>query len=227
MIRTTAVFAALVAAAMLFAAACGDDDSSKNTPTTAATPSSAATTAASPSSAASATATKPAASATTAASPTAEGTVDPLGAGQQTPWTVKSDPDPASGVVTVSALRTGIHPEQGGWERIVFEVTGAQRPAATIQYVTKATSCGSGQAVTVPGDTILEVAMTGAQAHDNAGKATLPTTIPSAGGTVIAGGASSCDFEGHVTWDFGLHGKHNFKVTTLTNPTRIVIDIKQ
>lgn len=227
MIRLIPIVAAVALAAML-SAACGDDDSSKNTPTAGAS-AVATTAAASPSSAASATATatKPAASATSVASPTAEGTVDPLGAGQQTPWTVKSDPNPMTGVVTVNALRTGIHPEQGGWERIVFEFQGTQRPDALIQYVTKATSCGSGQAVTLPGSAILEVAISDAQAHDNNGKATIPNTIPSAGGTVIAGGASSCDFEGHVTWDFGLNGKHNFKVTTLTNPVRIVIDIKQ
>jgi hypothetical protein len=216
---------AVVGLLALFAAACGDDDDNK-------TPTAAATTAASPSAAAStaanstATATKPAA-ATATSSPAADGTIDPLGAGQQTPWTVKSNPDPINGVVTVNALRTGFHPELGGWERIVFEFQGTQRPGATVQYVTKATSCGSGQAVQVPGDTILEVAITNAQAHDNAGKSTLPPTIAGASGTNFQGGASSCDFEGHVTWDFGLTGKHNFKVTTLENPVRIVIDIKQ
>ncbi len=159
--------------------------------------------------------------------PMADGTVDPLGAGQQTPWIVKSNPDPLSGIVTVTALRMGLHPELGGWERIVFEFAGTALPPATIQYVSGATACGSGQPVVVPGSAVLEVAITQAQAHDNHGNATLPQQMAGPGGTVINSGASSCDFEGHVTWDFGLNGKHNFKVMTLTNPTRLVIDIKQ
>ena len=176
---------------------------------------------------ATATATAPAPTAAATGTPTADGTVDPLGAGQQTPWTVKSNPDPLSGIVTVTALRMGLHPELGGWERIVFEFAGTALPPATIQYVSGATACGSGQPVVVPGSAVLEVAITQAQAHDNQGNSTLPQQMAGPGGTVINSGKSSCDFEGHVTWDFGLNGKHNFKVMTLTNPTRLVIDIKQ
>ena len=208
------------------AAACGDDDDTTSTPTAATAAASATTAVSSPSAAASATATKPAASPTAAASATAEGTVDPLGGGQQTPWTVKGN-ESLTGNVTVKALRSGLHPEQGGWERLVFEYEGADQPPAVIQYVDKATQCGSGQGAATTGSAILEVAMTHAQAHDDSGKATLPATMPTPGGTAITGGVQSCDFEGHVTWDFGMNGKHNFKVTTLTNPTRLVIDVKQ
>jgi hypothetical protein len=222
-VRILPFLAILASATVLFGAvACGDDDSTKTTPTAAATAVASATTAVSSPSAA--TATK--APATTTAVATAEGTVDPLGSGQQTPWTVKGN-ESLTGNVTVTALRSGLHPEQGGWERLVFEFAGNDQPPATIQYVTKATQCGSGQAVTTTGSDILEVAMTHAQAHDDSGKATLPQTMPSPGGTAITGGVSSCDFEGHVTWDFGMNGKHNFKVTTLTSPTRLVIDVKQ
>jgi len=212
-----------LALTLAFSAACGDDDSTAKTPsrgasTTVATAPAATTTSAG----ASATATtKP------ATTPATDGTVDPLNPGQQTPWTVKSNPDPFNGVATVNALRMGLHPELGGWERIVFEFAGPELPPAVVQYVTKATSCGSGQPATVGGTEIFEVAMTSAQAHDAQGKATLPTQMTGPGGTVIAGGVSTCDFEGHVTWDFGFKGKHNFKVTTLTSPTRLVIDVKQ
>jgi len=184
-----------------------------------------AATSASPFPSSSATVVAPTAVAT--GTPMADGTVDPLGAGQQTPWIVKSNPDPLSGIVTATALRMGLHPELGGWERIVFEFAGTALPPATIQYVSGATACGSGQPVVVPGSAVLEVAITQAQAHDNQGNSTLPQQMAGPGGTVINSGKSSCDFEGHVTWDFGLNGKHNFKVMTLTNPTRLVIDIKQ
>src|SRR6185312_14918483 len=89
------------------AAACGDDNSG-STPTPGVT-----ATASSPAS--SATAATTASPSSTAAS---DATVD-TAPGQQTPWTVPSNPNPINGVVTVTKLRMGLHPEDGGWERIV------------------------------------------------------------------------------------------------------------
>ena len=209
----------IAAGLMVFAAACGDDDSTTTTPTAAGQTASATATNTAP----------PTATTAPTKAPTApaDGTVDPLGGGQQTPWDVKGSKDPFTGIATVTDVRAGVHPELGGWERIVFEFAGADRPPATVKYVDQAVGCGSGQTVALQGSAVLEVAITSAQAHDDQGKATAPTTLASPGGTVITGGKSTCDFEGHVTWDLGLNGKHNFKVTTLTGPTRIVIDIKQ
>ena len=200
--------------------ACGGDDTAQATPTPKA--SAAATQSTPTSTSAPATPTK-AASATAPA----DGTVDPLGAGQTTPWTVKPPKEPVTGSAVVKDLRMGVHPELGGWERIVFEFTGDAWPPGTVQYVDKAGSCASGQPIVgLKGTTILEVAFTSAQAHDNAGKPTIPTTITGPGKTIL-NGIQSCDFEGHVTWEFGLTGKQNFKVSTLTNPSRVVIDVKQ
>ena len=203
----------------LVGAACGDDEDK--------TASSASQVAASTTTNAEATSSGTATQPTSSSTPAPGRTVAPLRGGQQTPWTVKGSPDPFIGVVIVRALRASVHPELGGWERIVFEFESADRPPAVVQYVESATRCGSGQAVAAGGSATLEITLTGAQAHDNAGKPTLPTTLASPGGTVIIGGVSICDFEGRVTWAFALNGKHNFKVSTPTNPTRIVIDIKQ
>ena len=188
--RILPLLAVLAGVTVLFGTvACGDDDDAKTTPTVATAVASATTAVSSPSAAASAT--KPAATATKpAASATAEGTVDPAGAGQQTPWTVKGN-ESLTGSVIVTALRSGLHPEQGGWERIVFEFAGTDQPPATIQYVSKASQCGSGQPVSTTGSDILEVVITHAQGHDNGGKATLPATLPSPGGTAITGGVQS------------------------------------
>lgn len=219
--RLALIPAGLVFLALPLFAACSDDDSDK-------TPTAAPTTAVATATAGNSSTTSPSSSPTAAPSgtPASDGTVDPLGNGQQTPWTVKSDPDPSSAVVVLDDVRMGVHPEEGGWERIVFEFQGTQRPAATIEYVAKATSCGSGQDVAINGAAILQVAITGADAHNASGNPTVPTTIAGPG-SAIHGGKQTCDFEAHVTWDFGLDAKHNFKVTTLTNPTRIVIDVKQ
>jgi hypothetical protein len=200
-------------AALGFAACGGDDKSAQPTPAPATT-SPATTRTTPPGTSASATA-------------PADGTVDPLGAGQTTPWTVKPPKEPVTGRVTVKDLRLGVHPELGGWERIVFEFSGDAWPPATVQYVGNAVACGSGQPISgLKGNVILEVAFTSAQSHGNDGNPTIPGEVNGPGKTVL-NGLRACDFEGHVTWDFGLTGKQNFKVSTLTNPPRVVIDVKQ
>jgi hypothetical protein len=236
MIRRLLLGTALVSA-LVFAAACGDDDDKDDTPTTAPTSATTAavTSAATTAPTKAATATKPAATTgaatATPGAPDADGTVDPLGGGDTTTKTVKANPDPLSGVVTLNDLRLGVHPELGGWERIVFEVEDANRPPATIEYTDTASQCGSGEDVTLEGEAILLVTIRQAQAHDDQGKGTIDGGIQDAplpaGATVIKSGKQICDFEGVVQWAFGTSGEKNFKVSTLEDPTRIVIDIKQ
>jgi len=216
-----------IMAALAFAA-CGDDDDAASTaPTTAAT-ATATQSEKSPTSPA-ATATKPPATATAAKSPTvpADGTIDPLGAGQTTLWTVKALPENYLEPVILDDVRIGIHPEQGGWERIVFEFKGTNRPAATIEYVSQAVACGSGQTVALQGTAILQVRFFSAAAHDNSGKVTIDASDLKGTGNTILEVKPTCDFEGVLTAALGLKARQNFKVTTLTNPTRIVVDIKQ
>jgi hypothetical protein len=157
--------------------------------------------------------------------PPVEGTIDPLGFGSTDPVTVKANPDPPVGVSLLTALRTGAHPEQGGWDRIVFEFQGSL-PYADIRYVPAVMQCGSGAPVQVTGTNILLVRLQPANAHTEAGQPTLPSqTIPGPGNAVLQG-RSACDFEAHVDWAFGIKGMQRFKVTTLTNPSRLVIDVK-
>lgn len=161
--------------------------------------------------------------------PRPDGTIAPEGAGDTDRKTVKSNPDPIDGQAVVTDLRLGHHPEEGGWERIVFEFQGSRRPSAVIEYVTTAAQCGSGQNVQLPGTAMLSVTLNDAVAHTEAGQPTLDErevgTPP--GGSLIEKGVQTCDFEGQVQWVFGLEKQNRFKVSTLENPTRIVIDIKQ
>jgi hypothetical protein len=213
--------------AILLLAACGDDGAATATSTVPA----ATATPARPTGGATRTVeqpTRPATSTATAVTtPPSDGTVDPLNPGQTDPWTVKANPSNFSGQALLKDVRMGVHPEQGGWERIVFEFDGANLPPATIQYVQGASACGSGQPVSLPGSTVLQVRISQAAAHNSAGNATIASFDMKGPGNTILEGKQTCDFEGVVTWALGLKGKQNFKVTTLQNPTRLVIDIKQ
>jgi hypothetical protein len=158
--------------------------------------------------------------------PPVDGTVDPLGFGGTDPVTIKSNPDPISGVAILRDVRVGAHPEQGGWDRIVFEFQDVL-PEGTIQYVDgPVVSCGSGLPVQLQGGARLQVKFTPADAHNQMGQSTIPNRIIGGPGNAILESKLSCDFEAHTEWGIGVTGKQRFKVTRLTNPTRLVIDIK-
>jgi hypothetical protein len=63
-------------------------------------------------------------------------------------------------------------------------------------------------------------------AHTEAGQPTTPRQIAGPGGVIVQG-QLSCDFEAQVEWAIGVKAKQRFKVTRLSSPTRLVIDIKQ
>ena len=218
------LFPAIALAFTMLLASCGDDDATPSPttqPTAAATRTVTAAATASSTLAPSATATKP------ASTPPADGTIDPLGAGGTERWTVKANPENAAGTILLKDVRMGVHPEQGGWERIVFEFAGTARPAGVIEYVNSVSQCGSGAPVALKGTAIISFRFSGAAAHDSAGQATFAKKELAGPGTTILDVKAACDFEGVVAWAAGLKGKQNFKVTTLENPMRIVVDVKQ
>ena len=60
--------------------------------------------------------------------------------------------------MTVSDIRLGRH---DGFDRVVFEVGGTGTPGWDVRYVDEASSQGSGDAVEVAGDAVLQVTLTG------------------------------------------------------------------
>jgi hypothetical protein len=158
----------------------------------------------------------------TAAAGTASPAATPDDFDPATLITVAPAPDPVVGVAVLIAVRIGGHP---GFDRIVFQFEGA-RPAAEVGYVDGAVGCGSGEPVAVAGGAVLQVRLTPAVAHDEAGNLTIAATeVDGTGGTILAA-VESCDFEADVTWAVGVADLRPFEVTTLDNPTRLVIDVR-
>ena len=203
--------------------ACSGDDTPDSTPTAAPSATAPAATATRPAPTATVAPTRPAATPTSQAP--VDGTVDPLGFGGVEPVTIKSNPDPISGAALLRDVRVGSHPEQGGWDRIVFEFADV-RPPGEVRYVQQASQCGSGFPVVLPGTAMLLVAFQSANAHTDAGQPTVANREINGPGGVILQSRQICDFEAHVDWAIGLRSQQRFKVTLLTNPTRVVIDIK-
>jgi hypothetical protein len=136
--------------------------------------------------------------------------------------------DAAARTAQVTNLRTGSHP---GYDRAVIDYKG-KKPTIKISTVSRLYSCGKGDKLSIPGDKIIKIDLTPAQAHNQKGEdvytgpgqtSTAPKNMLS-----IRGIRMACDFEGHVT--FGIGVKNNVQKVTyrfLSDPKRIVLDFQR
>lgn len=199
----------VVALSLAFAAACGDDDEDVETPA----PSSPAATATSTP--------EPSACPGPTASPGASPEPTPVFEGSRDPVEAAGPSVPP--VAVLFDVRYGCHE---GYDRIVFDfrdnMTGYR-----VEYVEPPISAdGSGEPLDIAGEAFLHVRFNVAQAHDEAGNSTYvgPREI-TPGLASISEMEMAGDFEGYVTWGIGLPEELDFRVTTLDDPYRVVIDV--
>ena len=130
-------------------------------------------------------------------------------------------PAGAQSIPTLTDVRTGGHT---GFDRVVFEFRGAV-PEHRVRYVDQLVQDGSGKPVSVAGAADLEVVFQGANAHTQDGTPTIsPRRFPT-GLTAVREVAQIGDFEAVVTYGIGVDRKRPLKVSTLANPSRLVIDV--
>jgi hypothetical protein len=130
---------------------------------------------------------------------------------------------PGLGVVVLREVRAAGHQE---FDRVVFEFEGVEVPGYRVAYVDAAIQCGSGEAVELAGEALLEVQLTPAQAHTEAGRPTVRNRERRLDLPALKEIESTCDFEADVTWVLGLGSRKAFRVLALTNPARLVLDIR-
>jgi hypothetical protein len=129
--------------------------------------------------------------------------------------------DAAAPVLT--AIRAAHHP---GFDRLVFQFRGrvpAQRKATYVKHVV---ADGSGLPVRIVGDAKLLVRFSPANGHNNQGTITYGPArrtyaLPGVIQVVNAG-----DFEAVLSFGVGVSRQAPFHMFTLTNPSRVVIDLK-
>lgn len=119
------------------------------------------------------------------------------------------------------------HDMCAGFERFVFEFEGGL-PGYRVKYVNRPiTQCGSGRTVQVAGNAFLKIHFTPAQAHEmNSGEVTVDDRNRMLDFANAQQLVDVCDFEGNVEWVLGLRTAGRFRVTELTDPPRIVVDVK-
>ncbi len=133
-----------------------------------------------------------------------------------------------TGFGLLTAVRLGAHP---GFDRVVFEFRDA-RPGHDVRYVDPPiVADGSGDPVAVEGTAFLQVRMEPASGFDfDAGAPvfTGPDRISgtSAGTSAVREVVRTGDFEAVLTWVVGVRARLGFRVSTLTAPSRLVIDVQ-
>jgi hypothetical protein len=136
-----------------------------------------------------------------------------------------ASPEPAAEPALLVDVRVGGHPEDGGFDRIVFEFEDGQRPSGVVAYKDETAQCGSGAPVDPEGSHILTVHFDFTNAHTEAGQLSIPSTSLIGPGTSILAAEGTCDFEAVVEWAVGVDGEQPFTVTLLEGPLRVVVDV--
>ena len=127
----------------------------------------------------------------------------------------------------LSAVRAAGH---GGVDQVVFEFSGAA-PGYRVGYEAKPVrEDGSGAEVALAGGFALAVRMDNASAYHLEGDASHPTytgpkRISPSGTANVVELVNNGDFEGVLTWTLGVRDKAGFKVTVLSSPPRLVVDV--
>src|SRR5262249_32306692 len=96
-----------------------------------------------------------------------------------------------------------------------------------VEYVDRPLlTCGNNQIVQVAGYGFLQVRMTPAQTHNQAGEPTIreQQLVPHL--PVINEMKQLCDFEADVRWGLGLSTPNRYRVLELYNPARLIIDVR-
>jgi hypothetical protein len=207
--RRIVALAGVVALGGAALAGCTDDPDATPSPTAASTSASATST--------------PSTSATTpAASPSPTSSL-PAGFAV-TDVTSPRFPDLGGDLGGAGIVRVG---RQAGFDRVVWEFTGTGTPTYRVRYVDVPTADGSGDPVAVSGDAFLEVVITTVGIPEEGAARPADPTASALSGTVIAeANAIFGGFEGYGQSFIGVRDRERpFKVSVLSGPTRLVVDV--
>jgi hypothetical protein len=126
-------------------------------------------------------------------------------------------------VAFIDALRTGAH---SGYDRVTIEFQNGAPGSVqlTTQTGTRFTMSPSGQSVQLAGQNGILVTIRGADLH-TAYSGPIDILTHYTGKTALVEVRRAQDFEGVVQLALGVNGSACYRVTLLTNPARIVIDV--
>jgi hypothetical protein len=113
-----------------------------------------------------------------------------------------------------------------GYDRVVWEFRGPLPERTLVQRGTRLVEDGSGRTVPIAGSTVLTVSMHGARAHDEETQQVTAPRLLVPGMTNVAEVKWAGDFEAVVSYGVGLVKDQRYRVFTLRNPSRVVLDVR-
>lgn len=140
-------------------------------------------------------------------------------------WTagIIDRPQTDAPAATLVDVRTGTHE---GFDRVVFEFD-ERIPGYHFEYIDQPVrKCGSGKVAPLAGDGWLEVRLYPANAHTEQGQPTVAERERMPKLPVLTELELTCDFEAVVTWVLGVESPNRFQVRELSNPPRLVVDVR-
>lgn len=124
----------------------------------------------------------------------------------------------------VDEFRTGRHQS---YERFVIEFQNDVTPGYDVGYITEPPiECGSGRAIELQGNAVLEVRLEPARGHDEQGQPTVDHGERRFELPLLRESEVSCDFEAMFTVLLGLEQRMPFHVSELRDPARLVVDVR-
>lgn len=128
------------------------------------------------------------------------------------------------GVAVLGDIRAAAHDE---FDRLVIEFVADILPGYNVSYLEEQPmECGSGEAISLEGEVVLEIRMEPARGYTDEGRSTLNHSPRKLGLPAAREAKVSCDFEAVFTAVIGLTRRSGLRVLTLENPTRLVIDVQ-
>jgi hypothetical protein len=148
----------------------------------------------------------------------------PKAEGEQfTAGIVEHRPPPAE-VALLTDVRAARHE---GFDRVVFELGSGAPPGYHLEYIDRPVRrCGSGDTTPVAGDAWLEVRLEPANAHTPSGAPTIADRDQAVSLGVVVELEQTCDFEAQVAWVLGVKKPNKYRVLTLNDPLRLVVDVE-
>jgi hypothetical protein len=114
-----------------------------------------------------------------------------------------------------------------GFDRVVFELGSGSAPGYHLEYIDRPVrKCGSGDVAPIAGDGWLEVRFEPANAHTPSGAPTIAKREQALDLEVVKELEQTCDFEAVVSWVVGVKRPNRYRVLTLNEPMRLVVDVK-
>ena len=144
------------------------------------------------------------------------------------PFLANAEPDTAGPSTdsrgTVRDVRLGRH---DGFDRVVFEIGGTGAPGWDVRYVDTASSQGKGDTIDVAGKAILQVTLTGMGYPFDTGvdEWSGPDPLTAPGTKVVTEVAWDGTFEGISVAFVGTTDRTPFRVYSLQNPVRVVVEV--